>query len=81
LTATLVLIIAFIAAAPVDIDDIGEPVFYSLLYEATLFMVLLFLLPQLLVCFLTQQHLLMNGYTMVVLIYELIILHFLLDNF
>jgi hypothetical protein len=66
LTATSVFIIAFIAAPPVDIDGIREPVSGSLLTETILFPVPLFLLLQLLDCIYTQSgklHPLMNGYT------------------
>jgi len=49
LTATTVYIIAFVAAPPVDIDGIREPVAGSLLYVTTLLLVLLFLLLLLLV--------------------------------
>lgn len=70
LTATSVFIIAFIAAPPVDIDGIREPVSGSLLYGNNIISGAIILLLQLSVCIFTQygkQHLLMNGYTMVVL--------------
>jgi hypothetical protein len=66
LTATSVFIIAFIAAPPVDIDGIREPVSGSLLYGNNIIPVPLFLLLQLLDCIFTQSgklHPLMNGYT------------------
>jgi photosystem II P680 reaction center D1 protein len=68
LTATSVFIIAFIAAPPVDIDGIREPVSGSLLYGTTSSLVLLSLLPTLSVYTSTQSgkllHL-MSGYTTV----------------
>ena len=71
LTATSVFIIAFIAAPPVDIDGIREPVSGSLYFTETIFfLVPLSLLLQLSGCTFTQfgkQLPLMNGYTMVVL--------------
>nr|VDD65215.1 unnamed protein product [Brassica oleracea] len=79
LTATSVFIIAFIAAPPVDIDGIREPVSGSLLCKTILFQVPLFLLLQLLVCILPDleaasvDEWLYNGGP-----YELIVLHFLL---
>jgi hypothetical protein len=54
LTATSVFIIAFIAAPPVDIDGIREPVSGSLLYVTTSFLVLLFQLQTQLVFTSTQ---------------------------
>ena len=70
LTATTCYIIAFIAAPPVDIDGIREPVAGSLLYGTTLSQVQLFLVLTLSVCTSTQsgkQLLSTNGYTTVVL--------------
>ena len=55
LTATSVFIIAFIAAPPVDIDGIREPVSGSLLTETTLFLVQLYQLQTLLVFTSTQS--------------------------
>ncbi|KAJ1682720.1 hypothetical protein LUZ63_022059 [Rhynchospora breviuscula] len=80
LTATSVFIIAFIAAPPVDIDGIREPVLALCFMETILFLVLLFLLPQLSVCHFypiweaaSVDEWLYNGGP-----YELIVLHFLL---
>ena len=54
LTATSVFIIAFVAAPPVDIDGIREPVAGSLYTEITSFLVLLFQVLQLSVFTSTQ---------------------------
>jgi len=54
LTATSVFIIAFIAAPPVDIDGIREPVSGSLLYGNNIILVLLFQLQTLSVYTSTQ---------------------------
>jgi hypothetical protein len=70
LTATSCYIIAFIAAPPVDIEGIREPVAGSLLYGNNIMTGAVFLVLTLSVCTSTQsgkQLLSMNGYTMVVL--------------
>ena len=70
LTATSVFIIAFIAAPPVDIDGIREPVSGSLLYGNNIISGAIILLRRRSDCTFTQfgkLHLLMSGYTMVVL--------------
>jgi hypothetical protein len=70
LTATSCYIIAFIAAPPVDIDGIREPVAGSLLYGNNIILVQLSLVQTLSVCTSTQsgkQLLSMSGYTTVVL--------------
>ena len=70
LAATICFIVAFIAAPPVDIDGIREPVAGSLMYETTSSLVLLFLHPMQLDFTSTPSgklpHL-MSGSTMVVL--------------
>jgi photosystem II P680 reaction center D1 protein len=66
LTATSVFIIAFIAAPPVDIDGIREPVSGSLLYGNNIISGAIIPTSQLLDCIFTQSgklHPLMNGYT------------------
>jgi hypothetical protein len=70
LTATSCYIIAFIAAPPVDIDGIREPVAGSLLYGNNIILVQLSLVQTLSVCTSTQfgkQLQSMSGYTTVVL--------------
>jgi photosystem II P680 reaction center D1 protein len=70
LTATSCFIIAFIAAPPVDIDGIREPVAGSLLYGNNIITGALSLVQTLSVCTSTQsgkQLQSMSGYTMVVL--------------
>jgi photosystem II P680 reaction center D1 protein len=70
LTATTCYIIAFIAAPPVDIDGIREPVAGSLLYGNNIISGASFQVQTLSVCTSTQfgkQLLSMNGYTTVVL--------------
>jgi len=70
LTATFVFMIAFIPAPLVDIEGICEPVFDVYVIKIILFLVSLLVLLQLLVhTFIRyrKQHLLMSGYTMVVL--------------
>jgi hypothetical protein len=67
-TLLTVFIIAFISAPPIDIDGIHEPVSYFM--ETILPLVLLFPLQRQSDCTFTQfgkLHLLMSGYTMVVL--------------
>ncbi|CAL5196082.1 unnamed protein product [Lathyrus oleraceus] len=70
LTATSVFIIAFIAAPPVEIDGIREPVSGSLLHGNNIISGATILLLRLSVCTFTRYeklHPLMNGYTTAVL--------------
>jgi hypothetical protein len=70
LTATSVFIIAFIAAPPVDIDGIREPVSGSLLYGNNIISGAIIPTSNAIGRIFTlfgKQHLLMSGYTTVVL--------------